>query len=70
MKYTKLGAEHQQRLALCETKAQALNSAARRLKKSHRHLWSTGYDIGVARYRAPVRSWPAVLRVFGAGAVF
>ena len=65
LKYTKLGAGNQQRLALRETKAQALNSAAGRLKKSYRHLWSTGHDIGVTRYRAPVRSWPGVLRVFG-----
>ena len=26
-----------------------------------RHLWSSGYDVSLTRWRSPVRSWPGVL---------
>ena len=26
-----------------------------------RHLWSSGYDVSLTRWRSPVRSWPGVM---------
>ena len=29
----------------------------------HEHLWSSGYDVSLTRWRSPVRSWPGVFVV-------
>ena len=28
-----------------------------------KHLWSSGYDVSLTRWRSPVRSWPGVLSI-------
>ena len=28
-----------------------------------RHLWSSGYDVSLTRWRSPVRSWPGVFHL-------
>ena len=30
---------------------------------SFRHLWSSGYDVSLTRWRSPVRSWPGVFHM-------